>query len=322
VIAPLAQLGSAWRRFWFEPQQSSTLALVRIAFGLLVVLWTLSLIPTLSDFFGPDGVAPGSFEDFSGDWGLLPNPAGTPILVLLTIALLLGSVALTVGLFTRVAAIVVFVGVLSIEHANTLIGNSGDGLIRNLAFYLMLAPSGTALSLDRLRRSREDFWSFPMIAPWVLRLIQIQLSVGYLSAVWHKVQSDLWRSGTAVSYAMRLEDIHRFPFPGFITQSTMLTEALTFGTLVLELSLGILVWNRAARPWVMTFGASMHLAIDYTILIGFFSLAMFVCYLAFLRAETATRLILATRDRVTARIRRRVPHRVPEPAPEANPTLT
>lgn len=305
MIAPLARLGSGWRRFWFEPHESSTLALFRIAFGLLVTAWTLSLIPTLFDFFGPDGVAPGSFENYPGDWGVLPNPAGTPILLLVFATLLLGSVALTVGLFTRVSSVVVFVGVLSFEHANTLIGNSGDGLIRNLAFYLMFAPSGTALSLDRLRRSREDFWSFPATAPWVLRLIQIQLSVGYLSAVWHKVQSDLWRGGSAVSYAMRLQDIHRFPFPGFITQSVILTEALTFGSLALELSLAILVWNRAARPWVMTLGATMHLAIDYSILIGFFSLAMFVTYLAFLRAETGTRLILATRDRALTRLRNR-----------------
>ena len=314
-MRPVAQLGSAWRRFWFEPAQSSTLALFRIAFGLLSVAWTLSLAPTLFDFYGVGGVAPGSSENFSGDWGVLPNPAGGPTLLLVFAVLLLGSVALTLGLYTRVAAIVVFVGVLSFEHANTLIGNSGDGLIRNLAFYLMLAPSGTALSLDRLRRSRADFWSFPLVAPWVLRLVQIQLSIGYLSAVWHKVQSDLWRTGTAVSYAMRLQDIHRFPIPGFVTQSELLTEALTFGTLALELSLAILVWNRAARPWVMTFGALMHITIDYSILIGFFSLAMFVTYLAFLPAETATRLILTTRDRLPDRLRRRLPDRVREPLP-------
>lgn len=303
MIAPLAQLGSGWRRFWFEPGPSSTLALFRIAFGLLAVLWTLSLLPTLFDFYGRSGVAPGNSENFSGDWGLLPSPAGTPVLLLILSALLLGSVALMLGLFTRVAAVVVFVGVLSFEHANTLIGNSGDGLIRNLAFYLMLAPSGVALSLDRLRRSRENFWVFPLTAPWVLRLVQIQLSVGYLSAVWQKVQSELWRSGTAVSYAMRLEDIHRFPIPGFITRSTLIVETLTFGTLALELSLAILVWNRAARPWVMSFGILMHLAIDYSILIGFFSFAMVVTYLAFLPAETATRLIHGTRDRVVARAR-------------------
>jgi hypothetical protein len=299
LISPLTQLGSAWRRFWFEPQASSTLALFRIAFGLLTIAWTLSLAPVLFTFYGPDGVAPGSSEKLSGDWGVLPNPASPAMLVLVFGVLLLGSIALTVGLYSRVAAIVVFVGVLSFEHANTLIGNSGDGLIRNLAFYLMLAPSGVALSLDRFRRAREDFWSFPLVAPWALRLVQIQLSIGYLSAVWHKVQSDLWRRGTAVSYAMRLEDIHRFRIPGFITQSAMLTEALTFGTLALELSLAILVWNRAARPWVMTLGVLMHLTIDYSILIGFFSSAMFVTYLAFLRADTAARLILAARDKAT-----------------------
>jgi hypothetical protein len=298
LLRPLAQLGSGWRRFWFEPGPSSTLALFRIAFGLLMVAWTLSLAPTLTAFYGAGGVAPDSSANLSGDWGVIPSPARTSALVLVFTVLLLASVALALGLYSRVSAIVVFAGVVSFEHANTLIGNSGDGLIRNLAFYLMLAPSGVALSLDRLRRSRADFWTFPPVAPWVLRLVQIQLSIGYLSAVWHKVQSDLWRSGTAVSYAMRVEDIHRFPFPGFITQSTMITEVLTYGTLVLELSLAVLVWNRAARPWILTFGALMHLSIDYSILIGFFSLAMFVTYLAFLRPETATTLVLGARDRL------------------------
>ena len=44
-----------------------------------------------------------------------------------------------------------------------LISNSGDGLVRNLAFFCVLSPSGEALSLDRLLKTREHFWEFPRV---------------------------------------------------------------------------------------------------------------------------------------------------------------
>ncbi len=288
---------AAWQRFWFEPQPTSSLALFRIAFGLVATAWTVSLIPDLFAFFGPNGIEPGQPDRQPGEWGLLPASAGPAVVVGALAVTLAGTVALTLGLYTRVAAVIVFVGILSFEHRNGLISNSGDGLVRNLAFYCALAPSGESLSLDRYRTARELFWEFPDRAPWPLRLIQIQLSVGYLSAVWHKVQGESWRDGTAVAYALRMEDVSRFSTPDFITQSVVVTEALTFGSLALELALGILVWNRTVRPWVMSVGVLLHLTIEYAIVVGFFGIAMLVAYTAFLDPETAARLILRLRDR-------------------------
>jgi hypothetical protein len=168
-------------------------------------------------------------------------------------------------------------------------------MIGNLALFCALAPSGVSLSLDRMRTAPGRFWEFPARAPWALRLIQIQLSVVYLAAVWQKLQGDLWRNGTAVSYALRITDIGRVPTPGFITGSITLTELMTFGTLALEVSLGILVWNRTARPYVLTLGVLMHLAMDLSLLVGFFSLIMIVAYICFIPPDTTTRLITAMR---------------------------
>ena len=47
---------AAWRTFWFEPTDMTTLGLVRIAFGLVVIAWTFSLLPYLVDLFGPRAV--------------------------------------------------------------------------------------------------------------------------------------------------------------------------------------------------------------------------------------------------------------------------
>ena len=295
LATPFTRLGAGWTRFWFQPQQTSTLGLFRIAYGVLVTLWTLSLVPNLFAFFGNDGVLPQYPKD--GAWGLLELSTSTPLLIVVFVALLTGAVALTVGFHSRIAAVVVWVGVLSFAHRNPLVGNSGDELIGNVALFLTLAPSGTSLSLDRLRSvGRDRFWEFPARAPWALRLVQIQLSVVYLSAVWDKVQGEMWRNGTAVSYALRIADVGRIPTPGFMTHSVIVSEMMTYGALALELSLGILVWNRVARPWVLTLGIIMHLGIDFSILVGFFSFMMIVCYLSFVPDQTASRRIIQVRD--------------------------
>jgi len=296
MSGPFTRLGSGWDRFWFEPQETSSLALFRIAFGLVATFWTLSLLPNLFAFFGPNGIVPTYPQAGPGAWGVLAISNSEPFVAVVFVATLLASVALTAGLRTRWAAVVVYLGILAFQRRNPMVANSGDELIGNLALFCALAPSGVALSLDRWRAAPGRFWEFPARAPWALRLIQIQISVVYLSSVWQKVEGELWRNGTAVSYALRITDVHRFATPDFVTHSLMLSELVTFGTLALEASLGILVWNRVARPWVLTMGIAMHVGIDLWILVGFFSFAMIVSYIAFIPAETASRRIIAVRD--------------------------
>lgn len=320
----LAQIGDGWESFWFTPQPTSTLALFRVAFGLVAMGWTATLAPDLFALFGADGILPDPVRPL-GAWGVLTISDHPAVIVALWVTTLIAAAALTVGYRTRIAAIVVFVGILSFQRANPMIINSGDGLICNLALYCALAPCGTSLSLDRLRTARDRFWEFPARAPWALRLVQIQLSVMYLSTVWHKMQGDTWRDGSAVSYALRLGDIHRFATPTFLTDSVILTEIMTFGTLALELSLAILVWNRAARPWILGLGVSLHLGIEYSILVGFFGFTVLTAYLAFTPAETASRWVLSIRDRLASRptapeqVHDGRPEPV-EPRPETQPT--
>ena len=76
---------------------------------------------------------------------------------------------------------------------------------------------------------------------------------------------------------------------------------LTFGTLAIELSLGLLVWNRRLRPWILLAGVSLHLGIDYAIRVGFFSYAILVLYIAFIPPETMDRWLVAARGRLRRR---------------------
>lgn len=290
MTQPWVRLRAGWERFWFAPQSTAPVEVVRVAFGLVATAWMLSLIPVLQPFFGPDGIIP-DHELTGGAWSLFTLVAGTPLIWVLWIAGLLGAVALTIGFQTRVAALVVFVVLLSVTRWAPLAFNAGDGLMRIVAFYVLLMPAGSAASVDRWRVDREGMWSFPRHAPWALRLAQIQLSVIYLSTVWEKAGGALWRDGTAVSYAVRVSEVSRFPVPSVITGSPLLGEVATYGTLGAELAIGVLVWNRAARPWVLGLGVLLHLSIELTLTVGFFSAAMMTLYLAFLPPTRAEQLL-------------------------------
>jgi hypothetical protein len=291
---------SAWDRFFFAPVDTSTLALFRIAVATVILSWTLALAPSLYAFYSRDGILPAyPFYEGTLAWGLIEYFPGNAAVTLFYFLLLIGSICLLFGFLTRLAAFIVFVCVVSFAHRNPWVLNSGDLLVQVLAFYLMLAPAGEALSVDRWLKPGRSFWEFPARSIWPLRLVQVQVSILYVAAVWAKVRGVTWNDGTAVSFALRIGDLQRLPVPGFITDSLVISNLLTFGTLAIELAIGILVWNRILRPWVLLLGVSLHLGIDYSVRVGFFSWAVLVAYIVFIPPDSARSFILATRDRFT-----------------------
>ena len=297
MTAPSTRLREGWDRFWFAPRSTAPVELLRLAFGVVATIWMISLVPVLDPFFGAGGVIPPRELPFGG-WTLLTLVQGTPMIWALWLAGLLGALALTVGFQTRVAALLVFVVMMSVTRTAPLAFNAGDALMRLVALYLLLMPAGSAASVDRWRADPRHVWDFPRRAPWALRLAQIQISVIYLSTVWEKADGQLWRDGTAVSYAVRIGELSRLPVPRFVTDSPILAELATYGTLAGELAVGILVWNRAARPWVLAIGVLLHLSIELTLAVGFFSLTIVTLYLAFLSPERAEQVLLWFRDRL------------------------
>jgi hypothetical protein len=292
-----SRLVVAWNHFWFQPVESSTVALFRVAFGLLALGYTLSLAPVLFAFYSDDGILPAQ-PTYNGTlaWGMLGFFPSDAAVVLFYFLLLVGTIALLVGFRARLAALVVFVCLISFGRRDPWVLNSGDLLVQVLAFYMLFMPSGTSLSVDRWLGKSRRFWEFPARAIWPLRLVQVQVSILYVAAVWAKVRGVTWNDGTAVSYAFRIEDIARFPVPDFVTDSLVLANLLTYGTLAVELSIGMLVWNRVLRPWVLLLGVGLHLGIDYAVRVGFFSYAVLVAYIAFVPPDSARSFILATRD--------------------------
>jgi len=270
----------AWDRFWFRPQPTSTLAVLRIAFGLLTTAWAIMLAPDTNTFFGPNGLG--------------GSQRAAPLVVA---ALFVAAIGVTIGFHTRLAAAAVLFCLVWLSRVNPLVWNTGDVLLRHVALFLAMAPAGESLSVDRWRRDRATFWEFPSRPPWPIRLIQLQVVLMYVVTVWVKLHGWTWLHGTAVSYVLRIPGETRFLLPTGITASPFWAHVLTWGTLVVEAAFPLLVWNRRTRPVALTLGVSLHLAIHFTLRVGLFSWTVLVAYLAFLPPETAARLLLRLRLR-------------------------
>jgi hypothetical protein len=286
-----------WDRFWFSPAPVSTLAVLRIAFGTIIFAWGLAIAPDVLSFFSPHGVLP-DHPAAGTRWGLLALSDSDAAAIGVLLLLLVSAACLAIGSKTRLAAVCVWIGLISLTRRNPFVFNSGDALLRNIALFLALAPSGEALSLDRLRSDRSRFWTFPERAPWAVRLIQVQVSMVYLFTVWAKARGERWFGGTAVSESLRVGDLLRLRLPDALTDSVLLANVLTFGTLVVELGLALLIWNRRWRPYVIAAGIALHLFIEATFALGFFSTVMIASYISFVPEDTMVSF--------TARVRKRL----------------
>ena len=299
-------LVDAWRGFWFRFEPAFTIGLIRIAFGALVILWALELKTNLYIRFGSDGVLPRPpAQAFT--WSVFELYTTDNALLIGWIVLMVAAIALTVGWHSRIAAIIVFILIVSFERRNPWVFNAGDMLIRIEALFIALAPCGAALSLDQRRRS-GSFFSAEDKKMWALRLMQVQVSIIYISTVVAKLKGETWQDGTAVSYSLRQYDMLVIPTPGWVTSNLLLMNAMTWGTLLIEFGIGVLVWNRRCRPWVLAGGVILHLSIMLTIEVGLFSLAVYVLYLSFIpshRVKVIVDKLPYTFNAVGERLRRR-----------------
>jgi hypothetical protein len=283
-----------WEAFWFAPTDPASLAVVRIAVGAVVTLWTLSLAPDLGALLARSGVVGGAVPAESWwAWSVLGWDGSDLTLAVLYLALLAASLALVAGWHARIAAAVVFVALTSIVRANPYAFNSGDTLLRLLALFLVVAPSGAAFGLDARRRTARA-----TIPAWPLRLIQIQVSVMYLAAVWGKLHGAASRDGSATWYATRLPDLTRFPAPDVLGHSAGVAHAATYGTMLAEVLVAVLIWNRRTRWVALLVGVALHGSIELSIRVGFFTLAVFAAYASFLDPAAVRSAVAAARLRV------------------------
>lgn len=308
----------SWDRFWFEPADAATLAMIRIFTGAMLLYTHLVWGLSLSHFFGQNGWLSSEFayryHDSPFGWSHLYWLDNSPTLLWIAHALALTVfAALMVGYHSRVASVLAFMLTVSYAHraGGALFGL--DQINAALAMYLVVGRCGDAFSIDRWLNNRKhtaapdeqsratavDTLSganppsanppsanSPSVSTNIaIRLIQIHLCIVYLFAGCGKLLGESWWDGTALWGAFGNHEYQTLDMT-WLANSLVLVNILTHVTLFWEITYAALIWNRIARPIMLALAIPLHLGIAVCMGMVTFGLAMLIANLAFVDPQT------------------------------------
>ena len=109
----------------------------------------------------------------------------------------------------------------------------------------------------------------------------------YASTVCLKWTSADWRSGDALYYVARLDDLYgRFPMPAWLFETPTAWHVATWAVLACELFLPIALWVPRLRVTALVLAVCMHLALDYAMNLFLFQWIMLLGLVSFLEPGT------------------------------------
>ena len=300
----LHQFWQGWKDFWFKPESPVPIAVFRILFGLVILQLGWFLAGDLHWYFGEKAIvsqaANNAWNGISrlNIFEMLPKTNGT--LDVLFAIFMIAALCLTLGFCTRLSAIIVFLGLISIDARNSLIFTGADNVMRVEAFLLMFSQCGKALSLDLLLKRKlkgEPIWA-PVKPenPWALRLLQVQIALVYWAAYSVKICGTTWINGTAVYYITHIIEENKYAIP-YLYDHRWTCQILGYLTLIGEFSLCILIWIKELRLPIIIMGIVMHLFFDYTLIIPQFQTIMIVSLMSFIEPSTYDKLGAAIKSR-------------------------
>jgi hypothetical protein len=270
------------------------LALLRIVTGGLTLVWATLLSFDADPLLTYLRVEP---EQDILWWQLLPGLSSTGVKAL---CLLLAGVSLLlmVGIWSQFSAWAVFLLTLVVQRYNPVAFNGGDLILRGvLQLGVALGPSGAYLSVDSIRRGGRAK-PIPLIESWPIRFVQLHISIGYLLTFYLKTRGDTWFDGTALWYALNLDDLARFDVPQILVIPPLGT-ILTLLAVLTEAFVAFGVWWRRTRPLALLAGIALHAGIALFMEIGFFSIVMVASYIVFVPGSTLVRSLSWLRRRTS-----------------------
>lgn len=280
------RLVEAYHQLWFAPADPRVYAIARVAFAASVFLTLLDFWPIRYEVFGAGGVLDrAAIEDLNG-WRypsvLYWFDSNTGVTLFL-VAGLIATVCLALGIRTRVAAIAVFVLVLSYTNRARAASTGADQLLRVFSLLFAISPIHRAFGLDERVRLARGQAPTTVVPSYGLVLMKLQVFVIYYQTVWLKSADKYWRTGDLMSYFM-MSMYSRVPGRQWADWQTF-ANLMTYGTLLIELAVPWLLLFRRTRVLGFVLGFGMHIAIGLLSTLWLFSFCMMSTYLAFLARE-------------------------------------
>jgi vitamin K-dependent gamma-carboxylase-like protein len=256
---PSTAAPESFRQRLFAPVDIASIAVFRVAFGLLM-LW--DMLQYLGGWLESYLVPPFLFKYPGFEWVERASPAA---MKLIFVAMAIAAVLIALGLAYRAACAAFFVGHTYMLLLDTAQYQNHLYLISLLAFLLILIPAHGALSLDARRNKHLRSATIPA---WCLWLLRFQVGIPYFYGGLAKLNSD-WLLRAQPMRLWLVEGAQgrlRLPF----LREAWAAYGICWGGLIFDLLIvPALLWRRTRIP-ALVLAALFHLTNSQLFEIGVF----------------------------------------------------
>jgi vitamin K-dependent gamma-carboxylase len=248
-----------WTRFGqllVRQIDGGSLAAFRVCFGLVVCYYAINILRPVDGTNYVTSLFSGSELHFKYPGFAWVRVWAEPWMTLLVVIMAISALLLAVGLFYRLAAVLLF---LSWNHyflAEASVYNNHYYLMSLISMLLIFMPAHQCFSLDRLRLRFES----RCIPFWPVFLLRFQLFILYFYGGIAKFNTD-WLAGLVVVPQAKII-YHFLDQPSFLSV-TFISLFLAWSGLIFDLAIGFLLVNRRTRAMafamVLFFHSSNHL---------------------------------------------------------------
>ena len=261
-----------------------TLAVFRVFVGLLILADLVLRSRNFTYFYTDEGVMPRSLATAvsSEAFSFYHYTTDTTVIAALFVLQGLIAVQLIVGYKTRIATILSFLFVVSLDHHNPFVTSYADVLFRMLLFWAIFLPLGERWSIDAVHRDRLPRGSIATVAS---AFILGQMVYMYFLNGYHKMGEELWETGEATPLIMGLDDM-TFLLAPYMREFPALLEigGLLWYYMLLASPLLLLFVGRRRFIFACTF-AIAHLSFAITVRIGAFAYVALAGVLLFVQSQ-------------------------------------
>jgi vitamin K-dependent gamma-carboxylase len=266
-----------------------SLALLRVLAGPIVLV---HLQPFLSDALDGRIYSDAFYEPYASWYPEFPEAVYVGLLCVGAVA----AIAMSLGLFTRVATATTFAVVAYNLFLSTTHFHNNRAYLVIVLGLLAVAPCGRELSMDAWLRRRRGLPALDPTAPaWPLWLLRFECSAIYGASGLSKLLDPDWFGGTVTwqRVSRARGDLQAWHFPDWaisaVTDRGFHTGAAKFIVLT-ELFIAIGLWSRRTRYAAVWVAVIFHLTIEASASVQVFSLLGIAVLLVW--------AVPSTRDRV------------------------
>lgn len=268
--------------FFFTKKHIAPLAVLRIAFGAIMLISTLRFI--LRGWVYAFYIKPAFHFTFYG-FGWV-KPLGQTGMYLIFMVMIVAAIMVTIGLFYRLAIVAFFLAFTYVELIDKTTYLNHYYFISVVAFLLVWVPAHRYFSVDVVRKPRT---AVTFIPAWCINIFKLQFILVYFFAGISKLNYD-WLIA-AMPLKIWLPALNNLAVIGDLLTHQWIAYLFSWFGMLFDLCIGFALLNRTTRKPAYILVVIFHLVTAWFFKIGMFPYIMIAVTIIFFSESTHLQMI-------------------------------